>query len=550
MSITITKLKMWKNPGYTKGCVEVPPVGSKKLPAPDYTSTTNLRPRKNGTISAIELPLSFCQVFDMSYLYMEFEDNAHNQCKVFGWIDSIEQTASGDEAVLIRWDADWWRTYSGNLTFGRGVVTKTSDATYKRPLSLNPRRFKYDSEIALTDDTTTSDMLNHRCIIFSYVDANGSLHLGVTAPKMKPPNDPYKQGLTIAQADDLPTIFGIPSANIKGCWICPYPPFSASNWEVGDNQLNLTFPPTWKSNGGYWWIEQPEIYTNLRTESHLVDVESDETTHYTVCDGYGTPYLTLPYGINVKRVDIALDVGATEAYIVVALGETTTAPPSLIGEIYQTRYINNGLFVNIPLPAVSITSSSLSDYYASGQRDFDINTRRIAQEKALYSGIAGVGGSAIGGGIAGGMTKAGGGIGALAGAGLGIAGVGIDYWITGKTDDELQQATDLLYSNQAGTLVTIGNTGRNMLSAFPIRLVKMVADSVSASEIANQISTQGYDVSIPTSSTSAFIPTTGAVQIKNLQLTGVAPPIAKTMIKNKLEGGVYVIENNPSGVTP
>ena len=84
MAITITKLKMWKNPGYTKGCVEVPPAGSKKLPAPDYTSTANLRPRKNGTISAIELPLSFCQVFDMSYLYMEFEDNAHNQCKVFG----------------------------------------------------------------------------------------------------------------------------------------------------------------------------------------------------------------------------------------------------------------------------------------------------------------------------------------------------------------------------------------------------------------------------------------------------------------------------------
>ena len=551
---TITKLKMWKDPKYTRQCLEVPPPGSWKLPAPDYTSSEDLRPRRGSTLSQIELPLSYIEVFDMSYLYIEAKDSATptpHTISVFGWILSIEEIASSNDVVRITWTPDYWRTYAGSVTFGRGIVTKSSNSTYKRPLRINPRRYNYDSEIILSADQTVSEMNYHRCILFTYVTSNGSLKLGITAPKMHDSvNNQDWQGLTIAEADDLPTKLNIPSASIKGCWICPYPPLSFSSWTTGDSELRITGVVDWKHYGARTWIEMSEVYSNLNTLNYPVDVETDETTYYTVCDGYGTPFLTTPYGINVKRVHVALDVGATEAYITVALSITSDYSPSLIGTQYQNRFINMGLMVNIPLPAVSITSSSLSDYYASGQRDFDINNRRIAQEKQFWSGLAGVGGSAIGGGIAGGMTKAGGGIGAVAGAGVGLAGVGIDFLVTGKTDDDLQSATDQLYANQAGTLITIGNTGRNMLSTGPIRLVKMVADSVSAGEIGDYISTQGYDVEIPTSSVSGFIPSSGPIQVKNLQITGSVPPLAKDAIKNKLENGVYVVENNPSGVVP
>ncbi|MBO7205743.1 MAG: hypothetical protein J6V08_04930, partial [Candidatus Methanomethylophilaceae archaeon] len=322
MPITITKLKMWKNPGYTKSCIEVPPIGSKKLPAPDYTNTTNLRPRKNSTLSAVELPLSYVEVYEMSYLYLEATDGASptpHTMSVFGWVDSIEEIASSENAVRITWTPDYWRTYSQSLTFGKGVVTKISDTTYRRPLNINPRRYKYSTEILISTDQTQSEVTYHRCIIFTYVD-NGSLHLGITAPKMKY-GGTTNTGLTIAEADDLPTKFNIPSANIKGCWICPYPPLSGSSWEQGDYQLNLTISPTWKSNGAKWWIEMPEVYSNLYTRDFTVDVMTDETNFFTVCDGYGTPYLTLPFGIPIKKVSIALDVGATEAYITVALGE-------------------------------------------------------------------------------------------------------------------------------------------------------------------------------------------------------------------------------------
>ena len=68
MPLTITKLKMWKDPGYTRECVEVPPRGSWKLPAADYVASENLRPRKGSTLTAVELPLPYLQVMDMSYL--------------------------------------------------------------------------------------------------------------------------------------------------------------------------------------------------------------------------------------------------------------------------------------------------------------------------------------------------------------------------------------------------------------------------------------------------------------------------------------------------
>ena len=108
MPLTITKLKMWKDPGYTRRCVEVPPVGSKKLPTPDYTmaDSETLRPHKGSTLTNLNLPLSFTQLFGMSYLYIEASDGA-GSVSLFGWIDSITQRSTSYEGVTINWSVDW-----------------------------------------------------------------------------------------------------------------------------------------------------------------------------------------------------------------------------------------------------------------------------------------------------------------------------------------------------------------------------------------------------------------------------------------------------------
>ena len=177
MALTITKLKMWKDPGYTRGCLEVPPVGSKKLPAtPDYSlaASDTLRPHKGSTLTELHLPLSFTQVFGMSYLYIEATDGA-GSVSLFGWITSVDQRSTSAEGVTIRWDVDWWRSFAGDATYTHLHVTKTNDGSYSRPLNTRPRRWVYKDKINLIQHFTPSvgdDTTTYPVFIFSYI--NGS----------------------------------------------------------------------------------------------------------------------------------------------------------------------------------------------------------------------------------------------------------------------------------------------------------------------------------------------------------------------------------------
>ena len=173
MPLPITKLKMWKNPGYTRECVEVPPRGSWKMPAADYTATENLRPRKGSTLTAVELPLPYLQVMDMSYLYIEVQDGVTptpNTVKLFGWIVSIEEIASSSEAVRITWTVDYWRSYSQNAVFGAGRITRCPDSTYKRPYQTQPRKWVFSKKEDLNPLGSNPETIPQWYVIVSYND--------------------------------------------------------------------------------------------------------------------------------------------------------------------------------------------------------------------------------------------------------------------------------------------------------------------------------------------------------------------------------------------
>ena len=78
----------------------------------------------------------------------------------------------------------------------------------------------------------------------------------------------------------------------------------------------------------------------------------------------------------------------------------------------------------------------------------------------------------------------------------------------------------------------------------------MHSDSVSAAEYANDVTLNGYETNIAASSVASYITTGGPLQIINLNVKGNTPPQAKQYIKDKLSAGVYIVENNPSGVVP
>ena len=572
MAITITKLKMWKDPGYTKGCVEVPPAGSKKLPAPDYTNTTNLRPRKNGTISAIELPLSFCQVFEMSYLYMEFQDNSNNQCKVFGWIDSVEQTASGDEAVLIRWTPDYWRTYSGSVTWGAGVITKCTDGTYKRPYRTQPRHWK-----SAPGDMIPLSQMIHTCMIYVITVWTVSSTSKImrfefpaeptTNKKWRDPPDPTDYySLSVRECyngliDELLTSYcntlsPKPSFEIIGCYASSV---KSSNWEMySDDHWNILTSGTKITgtvNGQSRSMLQVSDFRSSYGATFTPSIMTDDMTVYDIIDYHGNRIGCLPYGVEITGVSVDIDIGVNGAYERIIFYSPIFTTSSYM---FNRRAKKNlGLEFTIPCVTVPITDNQWSAYLLGGQRDYDVTSARISADQKAVSGLESTVSAGIGGGVTGASAGPLGAIGGLIG---GIVAQGtvtaIEYGLDQNFNDQLQDAKDRLYSNQQNGILLTGGSDNWIWGSDSVThpsgayMMKLTADSVSQSEYNDDITVNGYDVNIPVTSASSYIATGGALRIENLNLTGSIPPSAKMMIKSKLESGVRIIENNPSGVVP
>lgn len=566
MAITITKLKMWKNPGYTKGCVNVPPINSKKLPTPDYTNTTNLRPRKNSTISAIELPLSFCQVFEMSYLYMEFQDNSNNQVKVFGWIDSVEQTASGDEAVLIRWEVDWWRTYAGKVAYGIGKITRCADPTMRRPPAVQPRYNIFSKYAEITDNFNTIWVI----VVFSHTNNNGDtlIKTGVFPANARvfghtPENILQTPSVSDCYNGMLDERLGIDPQSISGIWFSPICPCDSVvvRTDSGGDYYDMSGATAGNSiiKSGYCmpWIDAYHIANHqpFITGTDVAVVTNDFRT-FGVVDFEGALAGVFPWHGGIKSSDpdietvgsihVRIDVGATSCHLVVWQVDTkfyTLANQTLAGA--------GGCMIKIPLPSAPTNSNAMSSYVYSGQRQADIETAKINQDQKFVNNLLGVGGSAISGGFGGAVAGGGSGalIGTAIGTGVGLGSAFISNWAEGEFRDKLQGVSDKAHINQTSQLLIPGS-GMMWTKRLPHPyIVQIDADSVTQLEYSRMINENGYEVE-DYNSPSTLIMTGGAIQVTDLNVTGNAPPQAKANIKIMLEKGVNIVELNPSGVVP
>lgn len=100
------------------------------------------------------------------------------------------------------------------------------------------------------------------------------------------------------------------------------------------------------------------------------------------------------------------------------------------------------------------------EQYRVRQREYDLEMRKITQEKGLLSGFTQSGNSAIAGAIAGGPY------GALAGLGLGAFGNVANFFIEKHYGDKEQNATDSLYRRQLPSQVTTGSGTWYVYNAF------------------------------------------------------------------------------------
>ena len=213
--------------------------------------------------------------------------------------------------------------------------------------------------------------------------------------------------------------------------------------------------------------------------------------------------------------------------------------------------------VTIPLPSIPISSNAYSDYVYSGQRDYEMQYASLQNEQTAVHGLSGAIGGAVMGAVAGavlgpaGSAAGGAAAGAAAGGVTGAASAGINYAVDEFIyKDKFQDLEDQKYANQTGNLMIPGDGFGWIKFNMKPQLITLTADSVYQAELTEHIAQEGYPCYSPVSSVSTFITSGGALQITNLTITGSCPPVAKRTIKALLEGGIRIIENNPSGVAP
>lgn len=557
--LTITSLKMWRDPGYTKGCLEIPPAGSTLLPAPDWQSSGPLRPRKHSTLTAVELPLPYTEVWEMSYLHMIAEDGS-GEMEVYGWIDAVTITASSADAVRIDWTPDWWRTCSGRVVWGPGRINRCSDSTLKRPLGIQPRY----RTAATTYNIRSTDCL--LWVIISYRMTNSqrtlliipcdpeqpdyeyTLNVGNIAAQMLHETAPGPS-LTKCMSGALPSLLGIQSTSIDGAWISSINPLEDDTYEFQGDAFNCSHTTYSLQKGetygairciGYNSQELSVLPYKHITIKNTKVLETTDLVTYAIADVYGNIIGTAPYGVKFSYLDCVLDIGNISASIKVTLNTTSGALADKTAE---------GMTVTIPLPSVPISSSAASDYAYSGQRDYEMHVRELQSERQAVNGISGVATGAIGGAIAGSIVP---GAGTVAGAlvgGIGSAlGVGVQYLAdTEIFNDRIQDLEDRRYANQSGNLMIAGDgVGWMLYNKWP-KLIVLTADPVFQSEVANHILQEGYPCDSPVADVTQYITAGGPLRITNLTITGAVPPAAKRSIKALLAGGVRIIEHNNGG---
>lgn len=579
MALTISKLKMWKDPKYTRGSIEIPPAGSKKLPAsPDYTLAAGetLRPHKGSTLTSLQLPLSFTELFDMSYLYIEASDGK-GSISLFGWIESVTQIASSAEAVQIDWTVDWWRSYSGSMTFGRALITRCGNATYKRPYSVTPRY-----RTVSTVQNIETDITNHNtgwCILKVADRTYDNTTLSWETHGLKTYFFPFRLsgGYWVIHQANIPggvdmdstqapsgddiyngnvaTKLGIVSEAIVGAWFSPVAPISTAFYLYENGQIFAHYQVVkLYKNGAYGVYEYDSAQSGITDlidfkKSYSINASgtaTDDDVIYSVTDCSGQVVGSAPYGMMFKNMIVYFDVGATTGNLKVTLTPQTT---------YDWGDIAEGKTFTIPLPPLPISSNAWSDYVYSGQRLYEYNARVQQNNQQALEGVAGIATGALGGMIGGAMIgSAGGPVGAAGGAAIGalIGAIGLGATVV-TNEINRQQMNDLedqKHAEQFGRLTMPGDGFAFVQIKGIPKLITMTADTVSIAEHTADIANNGYEVQLPVASAASFVTAGGALRMNSLMITGNTPPQAKALVASMFESGVYIKENNPSGVAP
>ena len=564
--LTITKLKMWKDTGYTRECVEVPPAGSRKLPTPDYTADGTIRPHKDSTLQSLELPLKYSDVMDMSYMYAEFldssgPDDTGNTFSVFGWVLNIELVACSQDVVRIRWTPDYWRTYSSGMDLDRGIIRRIDPTTtigrmIRRPYPVKPVMRNPDFTQQIGD-------ANRWVVVIHTKTENGFTKINYKF--WQPDGAVVSSGGHLYAPMSWKEIYGglieeyllLDPKSIIGVFVIPFAPLNEDH-----RSINYLHDPDYNHSYYAYSVSgatmTPDMYEVTFQNSAVL--ETDDVNEIVVTDAQGNIAGRLPYGFAATGYYCYIDVGTASVNAVVNFKIRQNATLDVWGQLNAGQGVT-GCSVTIPGIPIPVTENAYQSYNYSGQRTYEIEQKRLQRDQAAISGYLNVGGSIAGGAISGAMVggPVGGAVGAAAGASSSLIGTTANYYVSRAFDDQMQDATEQLYASQANNIALAG-MGLGWLRGYQSGtsagwyIVRMTADDGFKAAYQHEMQYRGiecYAAWQPSMTLPLDIFTyTGPLQMTDAKITGDIPPTAKSAIKTKLESGINIIEYNTTGTDP
>lgn len=304
------------------------------------------------------------------------------------------------------------------------------------------------------------------------------------------------------------------TSDIIGAWLTPFDYTEFIEWQnitEGTSEMKWTL--------GSWGMPHHHFTFNTLSTTDL--------TQGVITDERGNILYTLPYNRSVSEFDAYLRVSASTCQVAIRFNDTP----------YTTA--DNKGFAVACLP-LDVVIDSWADYCARN-RQYEKDLRTLQNQKAVVSSLTGVGESGMQGAVAGGLTKAGGPAGTIAGLGISVGSALLSYGLNNYYDPKFQSLEDAKYRQAQDTLSLAGDTltdaTRN--NAF-LYAIELQADQYTRERYNDIILNGGYYCNEYYSS-GEFLMTPQPLQC-NAEIIGELPDNWRAQIYQRFATGVKLIE--------
>lgn len=304
-------------------------------------------------------------------------------------------------------------------------------------------------------------------------------------------------------------------SDILGAWYVPvdYDSFSTQWDEIVVDNLHLRYTTGHMTNP-----QGTEQFTAIYTDDLHTGVITDEK---------GVILYTVPYGRTISSFTWYLRITAMSCQMECRFKNLNYANADNHGFTYSCKPID-------------VIIDAWSDYCARN-RQYEKDLRSLQNQKAVVSSLAGVGESGMQGAVAGGLTKAGGSVGAVAGLGISAGSALLSYGINNYYDPKFQNIEDAKYRQAQDTLSIAGDTLTDIItSQCPMFFVELQADSYTIERYNNMIQNEGYYCNEVYPSGESMM-TPQPLQC-NAEIIGELPDNWKAQIYQRFATGVKLIE--------